>query len=135
MIVITNIETIDVPGNIYNHVYGYHPDEYIGVSNKLNPVKAELIKEYITGQRFIRGSDGSEIIIGMSKQASEVIGIPLSAWKNQEDYINRLTADKENFRVKYEISLNELHYTKLELDRRKNMSIINKIKFLFGILK
>lgn len=123
MIVITNIETINVPDKEWHELIHYekNPNEYIPINNYTDSVEASYIYERIHGRRFCRHSDGLDVVIGMSKQASDVIGIQLDAWKNQEELIQSLR--------------DELHYTKLEIDRRKNMSFINKVKFLFGILK
>jgi len=45
---------------------------------------AEIHKELIVGRRFIRPSDGTDIYIGVSKQAQDIIGLQYEAWNNIE---------------------------------------------------
>lgn len=73
MIVITKIETINVPDNDFYNIQNFNPDNYVRVNNMKDTVPARLIQESVRGRRFIRGSDGSEIIIGMSKVESWLV--------------------------------------------------------------
>jgi len=40
--------------------------------------------ELIKGRRFVRPSDGTDIIVGVSNQAAEAIGLMYEGWDNME---------------------------------------------------
>jgi hypothetical protein len=52
----------------------------------------DALTEFVSGRRFCRPSDGTDIVIGMSKDVRDLIGIQYEAYENLEkelsDWIN-----------------------------------------------
>lgn len=128
MIVITEIITMDVPDRYYCNISNYNPEMYIPVNNGNYCVTAKVIQEIIHGQRFTRDSDGVDVVIGMSKQDSDIIGIQLEAFQVQEDRINNLLGEYKDLSVRHEENYRELK-------KIKSLSFVNKVKFVLGFLK
>ena len=95
MIIITEIKTITVDRNQWMFSKTLDPsNEFIAFDENNDPTitSVSTLNELIRGRRFIR-QDGSEIILGYSKEIAETIGIEFEAWtvmkKFQEELYNK----------------------------------------------
>lgn len=88
------------------------------------PIEQEIFKELIRGRRFCRPSDGTDIIVGVSKQAGEVLGIMYEAWDNIEKAYNTEVS-------KHSITARELYKCKSSLAKILNASFLQRLKWLF----
>ncbi len=79
----TKMDPIEIvnPNILYKQslVTSNYDKEYAEVSD---------LRELIHGRRFRRPSDGTEIVIGVSKQAQDLIGIQYEAWDNMEKQLD-----------------------------------------------
>ena len=83
MIVIKNIEFFETQRDTAELVYRTslgHP----AVCNSGATVPLNEVMELIKGRRFVRPSDGTDIIVGVSNQAAEAIGLMYEGWDNME---------------------------------------------------
>lgn len=90
MLLITKIEFLDVDGDSHavvdeRQLEPLHPKD-IGMTEE------KIVRELVRGRRFTRPNDGVEIVIGLSKQAQDIIGLQYEAWEALEkdrDYWHR----------------------------------------------
>ena len=122
MIIIKNIEFLETDKDIYEIYQQDHRSNFFKVGDDF--VERKIFTELIRGRRFRRPSDGTDIIIGVSKQAQDVIGLQYEAFTNLEQMYNlechnhSVTAREKN---KY--------FSKLEVLR--TASFFTRIKWLF----
>ena len=97
MILISRIEIIDTGDQDPYKIISMHmPDSTVPIMTQDGPdaVKCSHIIELVKGRRFVRPSDGLDVMIGCSRQAQDLIGIQYDAWKSQErlseGYRNRI---------------------------------------------
>jgi len=95
MILIKGIEYIEVDRDPYQILSESLPYQAVMVSNgtECRPESVECLTEFVSGRRFVRPSDGTDVVIGMSKDVSRLIGIQFEAYENIEkelkQWINR----------------------------------------------
>ena len=84
MIVIKNVEFYETQKDPIEIVSQSGPYEAIEVlserGNCIVPVSE--VREWIYGRRFQRPSDGVDVVLGLSKQAQDVLGLQYKAWEN-----------------------------------------------------
>ena len=118
MIVIKRIDFIETDQDPFEILSSTAPNHYVPVleNNEPEMISAYALTELIQGTRF-RRPDGTNIIIGMSKQASDVIGIQYEAWAESEKRANNWCEafKKEN----------------KELSNLRKTPLLNRIKFVF----
>ena len=85
MIIIKHIEFIETDRDPFEIIRQNMP--YVGIpvitDEGEDIVECSLISELIKGRRFRRPSDNKDIVIGVSKQAQDVIGIQYEAWATE----------------------------------------------------
>ena len=92
MIVITKIEFFETDRDPAEIARNTHPYEYINVNTEQGAkeiVSQKITSEWISGNRFIRPSDGTDIVIGMSVQAQELIGIQYDSWLSMSNELSK----------------------------------------------
>lgn len=82
MIVIKHIEFLETDVDPIKPLKDTPPHTPIFCGDE--PVNREVLSELISGRRFVRPSDGTDIIVGVSKQAQNILGIMYEAWDNME---------------------------------------------------
>ena len=95
MIVIEHIKYFKVDRDIAE-IMQMRPFEAISVitdAGKDYMSSEDLQKEIIRGRRFVRPYDGTDVIIGTSKQVADLINIQWEAWEEMEQRLN--ITDKE----------------------------------------
>ena len=123
MILVKKIEYIETdrdPIDIISMVRPNYPVR-VGTEKGAKLVEVSEIHELIKGRRFVRPSTQTDIVIGMSKQASEVIGIQYETFDNMEESIAQLTSQQ---RVDRET-----------LDKIKSASLLKRLTWLFTGVK
>ena len=83
MILIKSVDFIETDSDPYELYHKYADDKVFFVDPKELMKEVEYTSEFVYGKQFRRPSDGKDIIIGVSKQAQEVIGIMYEAWETQ----------------------------------------------------
>ena len=81
MILISKIEYSEIEPDDHVTVDRYS-DRYITSEPTPKDLAPNIETETIRGTRFVRPSDGTDIVIGCSGEAAELIGIQYEAWDN-----------------------------------------------------
>ena len=84
MIIIKNIDFIEVDKTRYELLSKPH-SEPVWVKDNEGPRLAdftEFEEELIIGRRYKRPSDGTDVYIGVSREAQNIIGLQYEAWDN-----------------------------------------------------
>ena len=90
MIVIMEVKAVEVDRPIYK-IQRFTKLPLLG-GEPWKTIPAETVhQEVIKGRRFRRPSDGTDIVVGCSKQAQDIIGIQYEAWENMEKAMNNMT--------------------------------------------
>ena len=50
------------------------------------------VRELVYGRRFVRPSDGTDLVVGVSQQAQDVLGLQYEAWQNMSDALDTCQA-------------------------------------------
>ena len=118
MIVVTDIKITEVERD-YLELYKYQPPNY-WVSNPehLETIDQSVEIERVYGQRFYTGRGGKNVVIGLCKDAQEVLGLPM-------DCFEILTSENSNLRDKNSILSAQVYLY-------RNMPLWKRIKFLFN---
>ena len=87
MIVIKNVEIFEVDRNPIEILSTTLPHQHVFPCSG-DPVSVEVFRELIRGRRFVRPSDGTDIVVGMSIQAEDVIGLQYEAWDEINNSLN-----------------------------------------------
>ena len=100
MILVESIKFMEVPDDIWEIVHMRSPYDGIEVitADGERVVATNLILELVTGRRFRRPSDGTDIMIGWSEDVQKLLGMPMECWENQEEHRNQLIAENNRFR-------------------------------------
>ena len=88
MILVESIKYMEVPDDIWEIIHkrsAYDAIEVITQDGE-HVVATNLILELVTGRRFRRPSDGTDIMIGWSKDVQTLLGMPMECWENQEQH-------------------------------------------------
>jgi len=127
MIVATNIDVVEMPddkGEIHRMIQqqsmGQMPPIYDSADN---PVDREVMIETIQGRRF-RNSKGLDIVLGMSNQAQEALGIWFDTVENQANIIDDL--HNSNNRLMAELNMLRKTY-----DAFEKMGFWSRLRFAF----
>ena len=97
MIVITEIKTIETPYDWLEYTRANLPEvAHIG-DRELIENKEFFIRELVKGVRF-RKPNGEEIVIGITNQASDVLGIVYDAYHNMNQAIEEQIRLKNKYR-------------------------------------
>jgi hypothetical protein len=84
MIVIRSIDAVEIDDNLHvTHLDTCVPCDVVGDPGSVDWIEHSVYREYIEGRWFVR-PDGKRLLIGNSKQASEIIGLQFEAWQNME---------------------------------------------------
>jgi hypothetical protein len=87
------------------------------------PVQHDALIELIRGRRFRRPTDGVDIVVGVSKQAQDVIGIQYEAWDNLQKAYD---AEQRN----HQRTTSEMYGYKSRVDEMLNSSFWQRLKWL-----
>ncbi len=118
MILIKNIEFYETnqdPIEIVSHMMPYEAIEALSDKGDV-VVPISEIRELIKGQRF-RRSDGVDIIVGLTKQAQDILGLQYEAWDNMQKEL--------------EITHNSLQVANETIKAVTQANIWTRIKYLF----
>lgn len=122
MIVITNVEFVHVDRDPWEILTAgptaKERHQWRGRMTK------EITKELIHGRRFTRPSDGTDIVIGTSRQAQEILGLQYEAWELQA---KAYAAEKRSHRR----TVIELQGCQAILEDIRTASWVQRLKWLF----
>lgn len=126
MIVVLKVETIEVPGDVYEYgdfgkpkIHAYRPGNV--------PEERSYKREFIQGRRFI-DENGRELIMGMTKQAHSRLEVPFNVISNLQESLATHRQDK----VIRDASINRYQSCISKLGRT---GFWKRLKFLFtGII-
>lgn len=121
MILITKIEYCQTDRDAYEiyHSDLYEKSEPLFSCNSVSPrtpVSDSVVREVVRGRRFVR-PDGLEVMVGMTEQAADVLGLQYEAWQELEDRAN------ENWAL--------YHNHKRVLEATKKAGFFTRLKWLF----
>lgn len=134
MIVIKSIDFFEVQGErheFYNrYIKGGNPIMTVDTAAGTDQVMVEEVAELIKGREF-RSPGGRSVVIGVSNQAQDIIGIQYEAWENQSRMIEELSRDNGQLTIKAD-QLHRQNEEKLfELNEIKAASIWVRLRWLF----
>ena len=124
MLIIKNIEFIETdrdPYEILSHQMSSYQAIEVMTDKGKDFIGGTELRELIRGRRFVRPSDGLDIMIGVSKQAQNVIGIQYEAWENMEESHN--------------LAIDKATHTANKLAKLKKSNLWKRIKFVFTGIK
>lgn len=135
MIVVKNIEILKTDKDPIELLSTIPPYEPIWCEGE--PVQHEVLAELIRGRHFHRPSDGAEIVVGVSKQAQEVMGILYESWdelQKANDELQKandeLQKAYENERKSYQLTASKMHWYKNRVEEARSASIWRRLKGL-----
>jgi len=111
MIIIKKIEIIETDRDQVALLPMESPNTLVFPCGNQEPV------EIIRGRRFRRPSDGTDIIVGVSKQAERIIGIMYESWDNLQKSYDNISKEMRRYRKKVEES--------------KKANFMQRLKWLF----
>jgi len=83
VILIKNIEFIETPRDPWEIFVTHLPHEVIPVEGNSGPyAEVSVLTELVRGRRFLRPSDGTDIVVGLAKDAQNILGLQYEAWEN-----------------------------------------------------
>ena len=100
MILIESVKYREVPGPI-TVVTHFEPDGPLFDLSSSPPPERVVTQETIVGERFV-DCHGRKVTIGMTKEVSDVLGLPMEAYKNQHEWILEQRATIK--RLRYELN-------------------------------
>jgi len=121
MKLIRSIECIEVP-DTYGTVYRYVNDNKNLAVGLIDPTNFHVEEETVYG-RFFKTSDGKGIVIGMTKDVENELGLVMDSFRISEQEV----ANAEKSLFEYTIEYARL-YSKI-----KGLSFWERLKFLFKV--
>lgn len=100
MIVIKKIEFLKTDRDIYEIYYSHmmdRPESPMVFDGEF--IAPEFFREIIRGIHF-RRPDGEEVVVGVSKQAQEVLGLMYDVWEDQRATIDMLRSSRDKMEKK-----------------------------------
>lgn len=92
MIIIESMKTVEVKGDQHTLTSLLHEDMYnplcVETARGTELMSREYVQEIIRGRRFI--TPKGSIIIGVTKEVQELLGITYEAWENVNQELGRL---------------------------------------------
>lgn len=85
MILIKDIKYYETERDIVELVHRDAP-VFVGSEEGGTVVNAEVLSEFVCGQKFV--TNGVEVVIGMSKEVRELLGMPLEAYANMQSAVS-----------------------------------------------
>ena len=129
MIVIKNIDFFRTDMDLIE-IFNYtDPPGGVWVGREF--LEVEFCKELIKGRRFIR-PDGEEVVVGVSKQAQDVLGLLYEDWGKQRRALFLVQNAYRDVCVKLDSVGEKLEAKEGELDVYRNASFWQRLKYLFG---
>lgn len=127
MILITKIETIDVPGNEFQYGFNAKPG-IIPCDTGYTPVKESPYKrEFIQGRRFV-DERGNILVIGMTSEVQKTLGVPFDAVEN-------MMASIERYRIEEVYLKSNINRYQSCISKLGRTGFWKRLKFLFtGII-
>lgn len=107
MILIRSVDWIEIDGN-YVKLTQIKTPPFSYLSERHSPDE-KIKEELIWGRRFVRSSDGTDVVIGVSDEAGKVLGLQYEAWEKLEKELYQA-------RTEHGIAKRELAKTRLELE-------------------
>lgn len=123
MIIIKNIDFIETDRDPYEILSTTIPYQPIHVVSNDGPetIDHTILRELIRGRRFRRPSDRKDMIIGVSEQAQDIIGIQYEAWDRLDEECQKWS--------------DRCSYLTNENKAIKETGLWNRIKFVFTGIK
>ena len=130
MIVIKDIDTIEVKGDVFDLAHFQEPfmapvEDFEAVAKSM---KYET--ETIRGKRFYN-HNGQEISIGLSKKAKEILGLPFEVIDNLTEALYNKTCEINQKNIKIRKLSGKLEDKTNRLKKYESMNFWRKFKFLF----
>lgn len=113
----TDERTMQVSLSRFNH------SDLVPINKGKRAIEARQYNELVQGVRF-RRPDDTEIIVGMSKQAQEVIGLQYESWQRMQDRLDRYAAENDNLHKQASIHWDMLRSI-------KTAKFLTRLKWLF----
>jgi len=123
MILVKSIEIIETDQDPINIIHRNAPSTPIRVNNGKATALCSEISEMVRGRLFVRG-DGTEITIGMTQDAQDVLGIQCEAWDNIQDAYNESQRE-------YREAMRTASMFQLELEELSKTGFFGRLKMLF----
>jgi hypothetical protein len=100
MILIKNIEYIEVDRDPWEIISKRDPYQSVMVNYGAEciPESIECLTEFVHGRRFVNQSKGLDVVIGMTRDVQNLIGIQYEAWETQEEYITGLNTENQKLK-------------------------------------
>ncbi len=119
MILISKIEYMETDRDPHQIIHCTSPYEGVAVNTDHGKdiVECNELIELVNGVRFCRYGTDDEIVIGMSKQAQDLIGIQYESWENKEKEYSELYSSFTKAR-------NEISFI-------KNAGLLRRLSWLF----
>lgn len=122
MIIICNAEYYEVDGDV-GTIYSYDPHQMVRVNGN-EAVYAQVLQEKVKGRRFRNPRDGTDVVVGLSKDVQELIGLQYEAWDNLE---KAYEAANRNYNQIY----HEVTAWRKKFDELENASVWRRILWVF----
>lgn len=134
MIVIKSIDFFEVHGERHEFYDRYikngNPLMKVGTAVGSDQVMVEEVAELIKGREF-RSPGGRSVVIGVSAQAQDIIGIQYEAWENQSRLVEELSRDNGRLTTKADQLHRQSKEKLIELNEIKTASFWVRLRWLF----
>ncbi len=122
MIIIKNIEFIETDCDPVELPTTTHPYSPVICGDEAIP--HDVLSELIRGMRFRRPSDGVYIVVGLSRQAQDVLGLTYEAWENLEEAY-------ETERRNHAMTTSEMIRYRTKIKEMEDSTFWKRLKLLF----
>ena len=127
MIVITNIEYLETNRNPIELIREHGHSGFIPCKGN-QVIETKVMLELVRGRHFHR-PDGTEICIGMSRQAQDILGLQYDIWDNMRQELDAADSEIASLRKK----LSEYIGVRKDIEDARSASFITRVKWLlFG---
>ncbi len=89
MLIITDVETVDSKTDGQKFLEAV--DDIPELQNPSIPIerRVEIAEEAVKGRRFVRPSDGMDVVIGMTCKAQKELGLMYECWESVASDLNK----------------------------------------------
>lgn len=127
MILITKIETIDVPGNEFQYGFNARPGIILCDAGYAPAKESPYKREFIHGRRFV-DVRGNILVIGMTSEVQKTLGVPF-------DIMEGMGAEIERYRVERVHLISNINRYQTCISKLGRTGFWKRLKFLFtGII-
>lgn len=121
MIIITKVETIETDKDFHTVIKMAHDYSKKYIPFGKENIECEFVREHIHGRRFVDTRRGIDIIMGITGEAGEKLGLMYECWENMEN-------EKERFRIENKNLIDNIY-------RIQHYGFFKRLKCLFVGIK